>query len=110
MKRIVWIIGAAAATLAALFAQQTDFSGVIKGNGALPSLAVPDLRGDGQSQAFMSAFNETLWSDLKSAGVVNLVPKSQYPLGVPQQLSDFERPRRPRTRRAADRPRRLVAA
>ena len=92
MKRIVWITGAAAATLAVL-AAQTDFSTVIrKNNGQLPALAVPDFRGDGGAQAFMAAFNRTLWSDLDGAGIFNMVPKSHYPSTVPQQLSDFKVP------------------
>jgi TolB protein len=89
MKRIFWITGAATATLAVALAQ-TDFRGVINGNGALPSLAVPDFRGDAQSQAFMATFNQTLWSDLTSAGIFKMIPKGQYPLNVPQQLTDFK--------------------
>jgi TolB protein len=91
MKRVVWITGVAAAALAALVAQ-TDFHGVIIGNGQLPALAVPDFRGDGQSQSFTAAFNQTLWSDLESAGIFKMVPKGQYPLNVPQQLGDFQVP------------------
>src|ERR1017187_1149591 len=90
MKRILWITGAVAATLAIVTAQQADFKGVINGgNGQLPALAIPDFRGDGQSQSFMGVFNRTLWSDLDGAGVFRMVPKGQYPLNVPQQLSDF---------------------
>jgi len=91
MKRIVWITGAAAITVATLAAQQpSDFYGTIIGqNGRKPALAVPDLRGDGQVQPYMAVFNQTLWDDLQSSGLFNLVPKSQYPLTVPQQLSDF---------------------
>jgi TolB protein len=91
MNRIVGITGAAAATLAVL-AAQTDFHGVIVGNDTLPALAVPDLRGDGQSQSFMAVFNQTLWSDLSGAGIFKMVPKGSYPLTIPQQLSDFKIP------------------
>jgi TolB protein len=92
MKRIVWIMGAAAATLAALLAQQSDFYGVITHDAALPALAVPDFRGDGAAQSFMAVFNKTLWSDLDGAGIFNMVSKGNYPLTVPQQLSDFKIP------------------
>jgi TolB protein len=92
MKRIVWITGVAAATLAVLAAQQTDFSTVIRKTGQLPALAVPDFRGDGAAQAFMAAFNRTLWSDIDGAGIFNMVPKSHYPSTTPQQLSDFKVP------------------
>ena len=88
MKAFLWITGAAAATLAVLAAQQSDL-GVIRKSGQLPALAVPDFRGDGQTQSFMAVFNETLWSDLNGAGVFRLVPKTSYPTAVPQQLSDF---------------------
>jgi TolB protein len=90
MKRIVWITGAAAVAVAVLAAQQHDFYGVINGQVVIPSLAVPDFRGDGQSQNFMTAFNQTLWSDLLSAGIFKMLPKGSYPLNVPQQLTDFK--------------------
>ncbi|HEX3746294.1 MAG TPA: hypothetical protein VHW09_20290 [Bryobacteraceae bacterium] len=90
MKRIVWIIVSATVFLTALAAQQSDFNVVLKSGGNLPALAVPDLRGDGQSQSFMSVFNQTLWTDLSGSGIFNMVPRSQYPLNVPQQLSDFK--------------------
>jgi TolB protein len=91
MRRILWGMGAAAATLMILAAQQSDFSTIIsKKNGQLPMLAVPDFRGDGQAQPQMAVFNDTLWGDLKGSGLFNMVPKSQYPLTVPQQLSDFK--------------------
>jgi TolB protein len=89
MKRLVWITGAAAATLAVLMAQ-SDFHGVILGNGSLPALAVPDFRGDGQAQSFMEVFNKTLWTDLAGSGLFKMVAKGSYPLAIPQQLTDFK--------------------
>jgi TolB protein len=90
MRQFIWILGAAAATLAVLAAQQGDINITInKPTGQRPALAVPDFRGDGQSQSFMGVFNRTVWSDLDNSGMFNLVPKGQYPLNVPQQLSDF---------------------
>ena len=95
MKKIFWITSVAAAALAVLAAQQPDASITIRKNGQLPALAVPDFRGDGQAQSFMAAFNQTLWSDLEGAGIFRMVPKSQYPLNIPQQLADFRCPTPP---------------
>jgi TolB protein len=86
-------MGAAAAALALLAAQQGDISITInKTGGQRPALALPDFRGDGQSQSYMSVFNQTLWSDLEGSGMFNMLPRSSYPLNVPQQLSDFKIP------------------
>jgi TolB protein len=38
----------------------------------------------------MTVFNQTLWSDLDGSGIFRMVPKSQYPAAVPQQLGDFK--------------------
>jgi TolB protein len=65
-----------------------DFSGVIKG-GAKVKIAVPDFRGSGDAPALMSTFNQTLWGDLVSAGLFDLVAKTLYPHPIPQQPSDF---------------------
>jgi TolB protein len=91
MKKILCVLAVAAVTLWGAAAQQTDFSGVIT-KGERPVLAVPDFRGDAQAQAFMGAFNRTLWSDLEGAGIFRMAPKTQYPLTVPQQLADFRIP------------------
>jgi TolB protein len=93
-KRTVWIVVFAAASAAvATWAQQSD--DVIKiEKGERSALAVPDLRGSGDAQQYMNAFNETLWNDLDSAGVFRLVPKSLYWLRTPQQPQDF-RPQPP---------------
>jgi TolB protein len=60
--------------------------------GEAPTLAIPDLRGSGDAQAHMRAFNETLWNDVSSAAVYKMVAKSYYPSFAPQQLSDFVQP------------------
>jgi TolB protein len=91
MNKIACVMGTAAATLLVLAAQQVDL-GTIRRDAQRPALAVPDFRGDGQAQAFMGAFNQTLWSDLESAGLFRMVPKTQYPTTVPQQLSDLKVP------------------
>jgi TolB protein len=60
-----------------------------------PVIALPDLKGSGASAQFMNAFNETLWREVESSGVLKLAPKSMYPLQVPQQPSDFKAPSTP---------------
>lgn len=55
-------------------------------------IAVPDLRGSGEAQALMGAFNRTLWSDLEESGLFDMAPKSLYPLRNPQRPEDFRRP------------------
>src|SRR6267154_2008 len=92
MKKLVWFVVAVAAG-SLLFLQAQDFGGVIeKLKGKVPAIAIPDLRGSGEAQNVMAAFNQTLWSDVQSSGVVKLVPKTMYPLTVPQQPSDFTQP------------------
>lgn len=51
---------------------------VTPGTGPLLAVADFQLRASGLDQA-LSTFNETLWNDLKFAGVANLVGKSLYP-------------------------------
>ena len=60
--------------------------------GQKPSIAVPDFRGSGTAQQFMATFNSTLWNELQNSGQVKMVPKTVYPLSVPQQPSDFKPP------------------
>jgi len=55
-------------------------------------LAVPDLRGAGDAQQFMSAFNNTLWNELQGSGQFKLIPKTFYPTQIPQQPADFRPP------------------
>ena len=62
---------------------------------ARPALAIPDFRGSGAAQAWMGAFNQTLWTDVSNSPNVKLVPKTTYPPSVPQQPSDFREPAAP---------------
>ena len=63
-------------------------------------LAVPDFKlvtNDTGTQGLASTFNVTLWNDLQSAGIFDMVSKSFYPLsvpGAPQEvhLSDWGSP------------------
>jgi TolB protein len=58
-----------------------------------PRLAVPDFRAasaDAQTAPLNSVFNQTLWNDLDSSGVFNMVGKSFYPSQVPSQPSELK--------------------
>jgi len=46
----------------------------------------------------MDAFNRTLFDDLDSSGLFQMVPKSMYPLDTPQRPQDFRPPVLPATR------------
>src|ERR1043166_3580975 len=92
MKKLVWIAAAIAA------AQQPQIRMDIT-NPDRPPIAIPDLRGSGEAQALMPAFNQTLWSDIKGGGILKIVSKSMYPLFVPQQPSDFTQPPPPEPQR-----------
>ena len=79
---------------ALLFPQQPDIRGGVSG-GQRPVIAITDLRGSGDAQRFMNAFNETLWSEVQQSGLFKMAAKSLYPLQVPQQPSDFRPPSAP---------------
>jgi len=91
MKRSLWFAAAFTGVLVVLAAQQSDVIIKLEG-GARPAIAVPDLRGSGAAQPLMNAFNETLYNDLDASGLFKIVPKSMYPLQVPQQPSDLREP------------------
>lgn len=91
MKKLAWLAVVAAGLSLILHAQDIR-SEIDKSRGRLPVIAIPDLKGSGEAQAFMGAFNQTLWADVSGSGVVKLVPKTMYPLTVPQQPSDFVQP------------------
>src|SRR5579862_8563402 len=104
MKRALRFAVAFAGMLPVLVAQQPDVTIVLKG-GARPGLAVPDMRGSGAAQSLMGAFNDTLYGDLDASGLFKMVPKSMYPLQVPQQPSDFREQSAPAATRPGEQPR-----
>ncbi len=56
-------------------------------------LASPDFRpnaGDASTQQLIKVFNDTLWNDLESAGIFEMVSKSFYPLGQVGSPSDVK--------------------
>ena len=104
MKRVAWFAAAFAGLLLALTAQQSDVIIPIT-KGERPAIAVPDLRGGGAAQPLMNAFNETLYNDLDGSGIFKMVPKTMYPLQVPQQPSDFHEQPPPQPTRPGQAPR-----
>src|ERR1039457_4666436 len=98
MKKLVWLAVTVAGFLLILNAQNAkkpvDIATEVDkpGGRKVPKIAIPDFKGSGEAQAFMGTFNQTLWADVSGSGVVDLVPKTMYPLTVPQQPSDFVQP------------------
>jgi len=86
MKRILWIAIAVSGAVAVLLGQ--DIFGTISG-GQKPTIALPNLKGSGDAQRFMAAFNQTLTDDIQGSGYVKVAPKTSYPLNVPNQPSDL---------------------
>src|ERR1041385_3992004 len=59
MKKLISLGFALLGAICALLAQQERNELVLKGQGRTPKLAIPDLRGAGDAQKFMAAFNQT---------------------------------------------------
>jgi TolB protein len=96
MKRSsIYLLGACALGLCAFLVAQERTKILIPGHGTQPAIAVPDFRGAGEAQQFMDAFNRTLWNELQNSGQLKMIPKTLYPLQVPQQPSDFKTPPQP---------------
>jgi TolB protein len=95
MKYLRSIFPALFAGAMLLLAQQgtIDIGTITKGE--RPAVAIPDFRGSGEAQAFMPAFNQTLWSDVSGGGIFKMIPKTSYPSFVPQQPTDFQQPSAP---------------
>ena len=96
MKKSIWFAVASAGALFVLMAQDAR---IIVEKGGIPVIALPDLRGTGDAQKFMAAFNETLTDDVKSAGRFKIAAKTSLPTFVPQQPSDFQQPPPPQPER-----------
>jgi TolB protein len=93
MKKLFWIALPLAGTLCLLLADQEQRPTIIvPGVSGPPKVAIPGFRGSADTQKFMGAFNETLWSDVQGSGIFNMVPKTSLPTFVPQQPSDFQSP------------------
>src|ERR1700688_1772727 len=105
-KRIALVFTTAGVLMAAavlLRGQQSDITGKIS-TSERPSIAVADMRGTGDAQRSMDAFNATLWDELSGAGVLKMVAKSVYPLETPQRPQDVTPPTAPTPVRRAQPP------
>jgi TolB protein len=75
--------------LAFLSARQ-QVVGTIEKNPGKPLIAVPDFRATGTTApSLMEVFNGTVQSDLQGSPVINFIPKTLYPLRVPQVPADL---------------------
>src|SRR5260370_18492803 len=90
MTKTIWSVTIAMIALT-LVASSQDISGVILG-GAMPTIAIPEFRGAGDTAQHMNTFNQTLFSDIQDSGLFKMAGKSLYPLVTPQQPSDFQQP------------------
>jgi len=77
------------AALAAFALLGQDIKTWISGTANKPMLAVVDIRGAGDAQPLMAAFNSTLFSDLQNSALFDMSPKGFFPLNNPQQPSDL---------------------
>ena len=83
---LVWL-GAASG----LSAQQINVQ--VDKNPGKPHIAVPDFRAAGAASSLVSAFNTTVANDLASSPVINFVPKTFYPVQIPQATLRSDRRR-----------------
>jgi TolB protein len=65
-----------------------DITSWIRSTGGKPALAVIDFRSAG-SQAYMGAFNSTLFNDLQNSALFDMKAKSLFPLNNPQRPEDL---------------------
>lgn len=68
---------------------QQQITGTIEKNPGKPHIAVTDFRANGAAAAYIGDFNATVSSDLQGSPLINFIPKTLYPLQVPQQPSDL---------------------
>lgn len=96
-KTTVFMLVAVLAAAVSVSAQQSDVVIQLM-RGERAAIAVPDLRGAGGAAPLMGTLNATLFADLQESGLFRMVPKSMYPVGVPQRPQDFVPPGPPRKR------------
>lgn len=83
------ILAGVAALAGSAAQQQSDIFGKIT-QGQRPAIAITEFRGAGSAQPFMNSFNEVLFREVQNSGVFKMVPKSFYPLQIPQRPQDFQ--------------------
>lgn len=84
---LLLLAGAVAGSVTWLVGQQ--ISGQIEKNPGKPRVAVTDFLASGAAAPLIASFNTTVANDLANSPVLNLVPKTMYPLQPPQQPSDL---------------------
>jgi len=73
-----------------LISARQQVVGTIEKNPGKPFVAVPDFRANGATATtLMATFNSTVASDLQSSPLINFVPKTLYPLQIPQTPNDL---------------------
>lgn len=87
-QKIIFIL-TLLAVIATASAQTPDVSFEITGQGQIPSIAVPDIRGLVGTEN-ESTFNTTLWNDLNASGQLQMVSKSFYPRTAPRRAEDLQ--------------------
>jgi TolB protein len=71
-------------------AQTQQLNGVVIKGGEKPIVAVPDFRATGTiAPSLMAVFNSTVQSDLQSSPQIKFLPKTLYPLRIPQVPADL---------------------
>jgi len=71
-------------------AQTQQLNGVVIKGGEKPIVAVPDFRATGTTApSLMAVFNSTVQSDLQSSPQIKFLPKTLYPLRIPQVPADL---------------------
>jgi TolB protein len=91
-RYIAVLSGLAAVVGVVLLPAQQNVTTLTITKGDRPAIAVADMRGSGAAQQYMDVFNKTLWDELDNSGSLRMVPKTSYPLELPQQPSDFKPP------------------
>ncbi len=67
-----------------------QITGQIVKNPGKPLIAVTDFRASGGAASLITDFNNTVRADLESSPLINFVPKTLYPLQLPQQPGDLQ--------------------
>jgi TolB protein len=90
MKRFLLMIAAVFAGWAPLHSQTATIR--VTGEGQIPRVAAPDLRGSGDAAPLMDGFNARLQTTLKDSGQFDMVSKSFMPAVIPQTPQEFKPP------------------
>ncbi|MBC7927558.1 MAG: PD40 domain-containing protein [Bryobacteraceae bacterium] len=101
-KSLSIVLSLSLISIAALVAQDSIVITLID-KGGKGAMAVPEFRGSAEAQTLMSVFNTNLWDELEGSGLFRMVPRTSYPLNVPQRPEDWL-PEESRAATASSRP------